>query len=77
MAYESLTGASVRAKSDEEISEELKQLREKLYTLRVQSVTEKVEDNSLFGKLRADIARLLTEQNARRRAAAVDRVAAG
>ncbi len=77
MAYESLTGASVRAKSDEEISEELKQLREKLYTLRVQSVTEKVEDNSLFGKLRADIARLLTEQNARRRAAAADRVAAG
>jgi ribosomal protein L29 len=77
MAYEPLKGDTVRSKNDEEITEELKQLREKLYTLRVQSVTEKVEDNSLFGKLRADIARLLTEQNARRRAAAADRVAAG
>jgi ribosomal protein L29 len=77
MAYEPLKGDTVRSKNDEEITEELKQLREKLYTLRVQSVTEKVEDNSLFGKLRADIARLLTEQNARRRAAAAERVAAG
>lgn len=70
MAYEKLTGQAVRGKTDEEIGEEIKQLREKLYTLRVQSVTEKVEDNSLFGKIRTDIARLLTEQNARRRAAA-------
>jgi large subunit ribosomal protein L29 len=77
MAYEPLTGDAVRAKSDEEIAEELKQLRDKLYTLRVQSVTEKVEDNSLFRKLRGDIARLLTEQNARRRRAAEQRVAAG
>ncbi len=77
MAYEALTGQAVRNKSEDEITEELKQLREKLYTLRVQSVTEKVEDNSLFGKIRADIARLLTEQNARRRAAAAERVAAG
>ena len=77
MAYEPLTGDAVRTKNEDEISEELKQLREKLYTLRVQSVTEKVEDNSLFGKIRADIARLLTEQNARRRAVAAERVAAG
>lgn len=70
MAYETLTGDAVRAKSIEEISEELKQLRDKLYTLRIQAVTEKVEDNSLFRKVRGDIARLLTEQTARRRAAA-------
>lgn len=70
MAYEQLTGKAIRGKSDEEIAEELRQLREKLYTLRVQAVTEKVEDNSLFGKIRKDVARLLTEQTARRRAAA-------
>lgn len=69
MAYEALTGAAVRGKSEEEITEEIKQLREKLYTLRIQAVTEKVEDNSLFRKIRADIARLLTEQTSRRRTA--------
>ncbi len=77
MAYETLTGAKVKTKSDEDIAEEIALLREKLYTLRVQSVTEKVEDNSLFMKIRRDIARLLTEQNARRRAKAQERMAAG
>ncbi|USN98972.1 MAG: 50S ribosomal protein L29 [Phycisphaeraceae bacterium] len=70
MAYETLTGAAVRNKNDDELAEELRQLRDKLYTLRVQSVTEKVEDNSLFVKIRRDIARLLTERNARQRAKA-------
>ena len=75
MAYETLNGDTVRGKSSEEITEELKQLRDKLYTLRIQAVTEKVEDNSLFRKVRGDIARLLTEQNSRRRAAAAERLA--
>jgi ribosomal protein L29 len=70
MAYETMTGADARAKADDEIAQEIAQLRERLYTLRVQAVTEKVEDNSQFRKLRTDIARLLTEQNARRRAGA-------
>lgn len=60
-----MTGKEVRAMAQEEIAEELGRLRIKLYTLRTQSVTEKVEDNSLFGKTRRDIARLLTEQTAR------------
>ena len=77
MAYETLTGVKVRAKSDEEIAEEIALLREKLYALRVQSVTEKVEDNSLFMKIRRDIARLLTEQNARRRERVEQQLAAG
>ncbi len=77
MAYETLTGAKVKAKSDEEIAEEIALLREKLYTLRVQSVTEKVEDNSLFMKIRRDIARLLTEQNARRREKIEQQLSAG
>ena len=60
-----MTGKEVRALKDEEISIELKRLREKLFTLKVQTVTEKVEDSSQFGKVRKDIARLLTEQNMR------------
>ena len=76
MAYKTLTGQDVRGKADEEIAAELGQLREKLYTLRVQSVTEKVEDNSQFVKIRRDIARLLTEQNARRGAKAAENISA-
>jgi ribosomal protein L29 len=45
---------------------ELKNLREKLYTMRSQAVTEKVEDVSQFGITRRGIARLLTEQSSRR-----------
>ena len=57
-----MTGKEARALSGEEIGIELKRLREKLFTLRTQTVTEKVEDNSQFGKVRRDIARLLTAQ---------------
>ena len=65
-----MTGKEVRALSDEEIRVELGRLRRSLFTLRTQSVTEKVEDNSQFRKVRRDIARLLTERNARARARA-------
>lgn len=63
-----MTGKEVRALSAEEIGVELKRLRDRLYQLRTQAVTEKVEDNSQFRKVRRDIARLLTER--RNRAAA-------
>lgn len=63
-----MTGAEVKALRDEEIGIELKRLREKLFTLRSQTVTEKVEDTSQFLKIRRDVARLLTERNARRHA---------
>lgn len=59
----------VRAMQDEEIGAELGRLRNKLFSLRSQTVTEKVEDNSQFRKIRRDIARLLTERAARRRKA--------
>lgn len=65
-----MTGEQVRALRDEEIGIELKRLREKLFTLRSQAVTEKVEDTSQFRMLRKDVARLLTERNARRHAKA-------
>jgi ribosomal protein L29 len=63
-----MTGAEVRALKDEEIGIELERLRAKLVTLRTQTVTEKVEDNTQFGKTRRGIAQLLTERNSRRHA---------
>lgn len=51
--------------SGEEIDVELDRLRRKLYDLRCQAATEKIEDPSLFKKVRGDIARLLTERTAR------------
>ncbi len=51
--------------TDEEIVVEVKRQRERLFTLRTQAVTEKVEDLSQFGKTRRDVARLLTERKAR------------
>ncbi len=51
--------------SDEEIDVEVARLRTKQFELRTQAVTEKIEDTSQFGKVRRDIARLLTEQSTR------------
>ena len=65
-----MTGEEVKNLTTEELAVELQRLRDKLYTLRSQTVTEKVEDNSMFIKVRRDIARLLTERSARRHAAA-------
>ncbi|MBX3324192.1 MAG: 50S ribosomal protein L29 [Phycisphaeraceae bacterium] len=60
-----MNGEQVRALKDEEIAIELKKSREKLFRLRSQSVTEKVEDVSSIGKVRRDVARLLTEIRSR------------
>lgn len=51
--------------TDEEIGVEIDRLQRRLYDLRTQAVTEKIEDPSQFGKVRKDIARLKTEQRAR------------
>lgn len=64
------TPEEVRKMRDEEISIELKKLREKIFTLRSQTVTDKVEDTSQFAKLRRDVARLMTERRARQLAKA-------
>ena len=63
-----MTGAEVRKLNDEEITVELANLRGKLLALKNKSVSEKIEDTSQFGKIRKDIARLLTEQTTRRAA---------
>ena len=52
-----------------ELNLELGKLRQHLFVLRSQAVTEKLEDPSQMGKARRDIARLLTELSARQRSA--------
>ncbi len=64
-----MTGEEVRGLNDEEITLEIRRLRQRQYEMRSASVTEKVEDTSQFKKIRRDLARLLTEQNTRQRAA--------
>ncbi len=51
--------------SSEELTVEVKRLRRRMFELRTQAVTEKIEDTSQFKNTRKDIARLLTEQTAR------------
>lgn len=58
----------IKKMKDEEIGEETARLRRALFNLRAQVVTEKVKDTSQFRKLRGDLARVLTEASARRRA---------
>lgn len=61
-----MKATEVHKLSDEEIDVEVVRLRKRSFELRTQAVTEKIEDTSQFASTRADIARLLTERNARR-----------
>jgi len=56
--------------NDEEVKVETLRLRKRLFELRTQAVTEKIQDTSQFGKVKKDIARLLTEARSRRKAVA-------
>ncbi|BAM05069.1 50S ribosomal protein L29 [Phycisphaera mikurensis] len=51
--------------TDEQLAETLGQVRRELFDLRSKAVTEKVENNRTFGRLRRDVARVLTEQRRR------------
>ena len=51
--------------SDPEIAEEAQRLRDRLYELRQQAVTEKLENNREPGNIKKDIARLMTEKRSR------------
>ncbi len=50
----------IRQLSDEELSSELDRLHRHLFDVRSQAVTEKLEDTTLIGRTRRDIARFLT-----------------
>jgi ribosomal protein L29 len=61
--------AEVRKLSSDDLNSEATRLRRELFTLRTSATTEKIADNSRIGKARKDLARVLTEQNARKSAA--------
>lgn len=56
-----MKATEVKKMSDPELVETAGQLRHKLFDLRSQSVTEKLENPRQLGNLRRDIARVLTE----------------
>lgn len=60
----------LREKDDAALEKLLAEKQRHLFDLRVQSVTEKVEDTSLLGKARQDIARIKTLLHQRQRDAA-------
>ena len=55
----------VHKMSEAELGEEVGRLRSRLFELRSQAVTEKLENPKQLGNLKRDIARVLTEQNSR------------
>jgi ribosomal protein L29 len=61
--------AEVRKLSSDDLKSEATRLRREMFNLRTSATTEKVADNSRIGKARKDLARVLTEQNARKSAA--------
>ncbi|HVZ94034.1 MAG TPA: 50S ribosomal protein L29 [Phycisphaerales bacterium] len=60
-----MKAAEVHKMTGEEIDAEVEKLKKRIYDLRCQAATEKIEDPSLFRKIRRDAARLLTERRAR------------
>ncbi len=50
----------IRALTNEEMAAEMERLRRRIFDLRSQGVTEKLEDPGMVTKARRDIARMLT-----------------
>jgi large subunit ribosomal protein L29 len=55
----------IRQLSDEELGMELGRVRRRLFDVRTQAVTEKLEDPSMLTKARKDIAMILTVMHER------------
>ncbi len=60
----------IRAKSDDELKEQLLDLRKEAFNLRFQTVSGQLENTARVGDVRRDIGRIKTILNERRRAAA-------
>ena len=54
---------------DAELAEEAERLRNRIFELKSQAVTEKLEDPKQIGHMKKDVARLLTEKRSRELAA--------
>ena len=68
-----MNAREARKLSDEEIGIEVARLRKRLFELRSQAITEKIQDTSQFRKIKKDIARMLTVRSQRlHEAAAAD-----
>jgi large subunit ribosomal protein L29 len=65
-----MKAVEVHKLNNDEIKVEVARLRRRLFDLRAQTVTEKIEDTSQFKKTRKDLARVLTEMTARKAKAA-------
>jgi len=62
--------SEVTALNPEELTVELERLKRHLFDLRAQAVTERLEDPTMIGKAKRDIARLLTVRHQRELASA-------
>ena len=62
----------IRALSDDELVDELERLERHSFDIRSQAVTEKLEDPSLLGKTKRDIARIKTVMTERARQVQLD-----
>ena len=62
--------SELREMNDEQLAFALKEARQELFRLRFQAATEKLDAPSNLRKLRREIARILTVQTQRERAAA-------
>ena len=60
-----MKGSEVRKLTDPELVIEEERLRRQHFDLRVQAVTEKLENPKLLANIRRDIARVLTEKRQR------------
>jgi len=56
----------IKKMNDEDLGLESARVRRALFNLKSQVVTEKIKDSSQFGKMRVELARLLTEESSRR-----------
>ena len=67
--------SEIREHSDEQLETELEALERRLFELRTQAVTEKIQATSELGKARKDVARIKTVMRERERAAQVQAAA--
>lgn len=64
-----MKAAEVHKMSQDELNQEEERLRRKLFDLRAQTVTQKLENPCQLGQIRKDIARILTEKKLRQQKA--------
>ena len=57
-----MKASEIREMNPDELGDELENLRKKIFEIRTQAVTEKLEDPTQLTKIRRSIARILTVQ---------------